>query len=266
MTDEKTKSVRRITVAIDASRRSADALTTAADIAARIRAELTALLVEDVNLWSLAELPFAIELDRTSGAPRRLDANAVARTLQADADRVRRMLQLESERCRIATSMKVVRGHYVATAMEAADETDLVVLGTVSELGLSIGRVTRRGARPPTRIKRVKPVWILYDGSEAAQRGLALARDFTTERNTELVVLITDDGDHDELLRRAREQLQNTSARYQGIGNRDAVQLFNAIVAEGAMLCILPRAASTLIERLPATLLDRLGCPLVVVS
>ncbi len=266
MTSSNTKTVRRITVAIDATRRSADTLIAAADIAARISGELTALFVEDVNLCSLAELPFAVELDRTSGVTRRLDPNVVARALEVDVERVRRLLQVESERRQITTSLKVVRGHYVAAAIEATNETDVVVLGTMSGLGLSIPRLTPKGGRPRTQARRAKPVWMLYDGSAAAARALTLARDFTKERDAELVVVIPDDDRYDDSLRKAKKKLEGTPARYQRVRNWDAVELFKNIVTEGCMLCVLPRTTSALIEQLPAAWLDRLACPVVVVS
>ena len=135
-----------MTVVIDASRGSVETLKTAADIAARVQAHLMALFIEDINLFSLAELPFARELDRTSGAARPLERHAVTRALQADAKRVQQVLQVESEHRQITASMKVVRGHYVSAAMEAAEETDVVILSNVTGVRL---RTVKPSALPP---------------------------------------------------------------------------------------------------------------------
>ena len=50
--------IRRILVALDASEASRAAIRSAVDLAARFRAELVGLFVEDVNLLRSAQLPF----------------------------------------------------------------------------------------------------------------------------------------------------------------------------------------------------------------
>lgn len=64
----------RVLIALDANLRSLDALRLAAELAARLEAELLALFVEDVNLIRLAGLPFAREVDRSSAVERQLAA------------------------------------------------------------------------------------------------------------------------------------------------------------------------------------------------
>ncbi|PKN22384.1 MAG: hypothetical protein CVU64_24985, partial [Deltaproteobacteria bacterium HGW-Deltaproteobacteria-21] len=58
--------IRRILVAMDPSYRSVGALDVAAELAARLGAELSAVFVEDVDLLHLAELPFAMEIGSRS--------------------------------------------------------------------------------------------------------------------------------------------------------------------------------------------------------
>ncbi|WP_054774730.1 hypothetical protein [Methylogaea oryzae] len=54
----------RILVALDATRHNPAALEAATLLAARTRAELLALFVEDLGLFHLAQLPFAMETGR----------------------------------------------------------------------------------------------------------------------------------------------------------------------------------------------------------
>ncbi len=62
----------RVLVALNASRRDYQALELAASLAARKRVELLAVFVEDINLFNLAELPFAKEIVRASAVEREL--------------------------------------------------------------------------------------------------------------------------------------------------------------------------------------------------
>ena len=65
--------IRRILVGLDASPRSLSALEVACDLAARFRAELEGLFVEDIDLLRACELPFTREIRFFSGARHRLD-------------------------------------------------------------------------------------------------------------------------------------------------------------------------------------------------
>lgn len=266
MNDPSKKTETRVTVVIDASRGSLDTLKTAADIAARVQAHLMALFIEDINLFSLAELPFARELDRTSGAARPLDRHAVTRASQADAKRIRQLLQVESEHRQITASMKVVRGHYVSAAMAAAEETDVVIMSNVTGVRL---RTVKTPARTPrslvARAGGPKPVWTLFDGTPAAGRALTMAKDFSKQREAELVVLVANQS-FGRLVGEAKDLLGDTPARYQPIASVEASEILNAMLAEGSSMLFWPRGESTLFEKLPAFLLDELVCPLVVVS
>ncbi len=126
-------SIDRILLAIDASLQGEDVLETAVDTAALLKAHLLVLFVEDTNLLRLAELPFAKELDRSSGTTRSLEPGGIRRALQADAQRFRKRLNKASEKRKIRVSMKVVRGHCVSTAMEMAGRGDVVVLSNITK-------------------------------------------------------------------------------------------------------------------------------------
>ena len=266
MTDVNPRSVPRITVAIDASRRSLQALRTAADVAARVQAHLMALFVEDVNLFSLAQLPFASELDRASGNPRRLDADGIARAVHADVERVRQLLHAESERHGITTSLKVVRGHYVAAAMEAAGDTDMVFLSSTTRTFEALGVVARTRRRAVNCAEVSKLTWTMFDGSPAADRALALARDFSAKRKCELVIMIPDHEQFESLHRKAQSLLGASPARYAPIAALEAEEITKVMAAQECALFVLPRGESSLCNELPTFLLDKLTCPLVMVS
>ena len=80
-------SSRRILVVLDASPFGLEALEAAAGLAARLRAELQGLFVEDVDLLRLAGLPFARELAYSS-SQRRLDVATMEHVLFGTAEAV----------------------------------------------------------------------------------------------------------------------------------------------------------------------------------
>ena len=85
MTSADNQTIRRILVAIDASRQDLESLEHAAELAACEQAKLTALFVEDATLFQLAELPFAQEYDLSSGSARALEPQSVARARASHA-------------------------------------------------------------------------------------------------------------------------------------------------------------------------------------
>ena len=154
----------RVLVAVDAPLRGCDNLETAADFAAHLGTDLLALFVEDINLLKLADLPFAQELDRSSGVVRPLDTAMIARALQADAEKLRWRLNEQSRKRSISVSMQIVRGHYVDSAMQLAGESDIVLLSDIAGLPYS-----PEGVRAST-----------VGGRHRAKSGLGVVRRHTT--------------------------------------------------------------------------------------
>jgi nucleotide-binding universal stress UspA family protein len=98
--------IRRILVALDASRQSVAALQVAADLASHLEAELVGLFVEDINLLRLAELPFAREVGSYSATRRRLNTRQVERQLKVQAERARRALEAYADRASVRWSLR----------------------------------------------------------------------------------------------------------------------------------------------------------------
>src|SRR5690554_5853437 len=108
---ERTEKPVRILVALDASRRVDRLLDVAAALAAHRKAELAALLIEDVNLFHLAELPFATEVDSVCGIERKVDPLEMSHIIQLRVAQVRQMLMQLGRSRRLQVSLTVVRGH-----------------------------------------------------------------------------------------------------------------------------------------------------------
>ncbi|HKI63833.1 MAG TPA: hypothetical protein VKA16_04330 [Burkholderiales bacterium] len=119
--------LRRIVVGLDAGPRGRATLQAAAQLAARMQAELVGLFVEDIDLLHLAGLPFAREVGYPSATLRPLDVAAMERALRAAADEVQRMLATIAGRGPLSWSFRIARGAVLSELRAAAADGDIVV-------------------------------------------------------------------------------------------------------------------------------------------
>lgn len=140
------QAIRRIVLALDASSDPLAILEAAVMLAARHRAELEAVFVEDADILCVAELPFVRQVNPTTGRPMALDAAAVERELRLIAGRTRRALEARARAMHVTWSFSVVRGRSRQAVPEAATRADLVVFGAPNRSlirALSAGCSTR---------------------------------------------------------------------------------------------------------------------------
>ena len=221
-----------------------------------------ALFIEDVNLIKLAELPFAKELDRSSGVMRPLDPDALTRALQADAQKLQQRLAEESERRQISVSMKVIRGQYLTAAMQMAEKSDIVFLNDITTLPYGMAITGRpRTRRIPIRHK---PIWIFYDGSTETQRCLSLALSLAEKDRSELIVVFTDGAAGDKLDTQ-RDQIARDypDLRCQFLPLSDKETLRQTVEQTRCSVLVLPRKEQ---DRQGAdSIFDRIKCPRILV-
>ncbi|MDJ0957645.1 MAG: universal stress protein [Arenicellales bacterium] len=252
----------RILVAVEPSLQSYDALETAAEFASHLKAHLMALFIEDVNLLKLAELPFAKELDRSSGVMRPLEPRALTRALQADAQKLQKRLAEESERRQISVSMKVVRGQYLTTAIQMAEKSDIVFLNDITTL--TYDRI--RTGTPRTRRIPIghKPIWIFYDGSTETQRCLALALSLAQKDRSDLLVVFTDSTAGDKLDSQ-RDQIArdypDLSCQFLPLSDKES--LGQTVEQKGCSVLVLPRTEQY--RQAADSSLSQIKCPRILV-
>lgn len=119
----------RVLALLDASRHSLAALQAAVELAARRRAELVALYVEDQDLLHSAEFPFAVEVGARSGLARPLSPAQMEATVARQLQRARGALEAAVAGRNLAHSLQVSRGRVVAAALAIAGPHDMLVLG-----------------------------------------------------------------------------------------------------------------------------------------
>lgn len=271
--------IRRILVALDASRHSLAALEAAAEMAAGLKAELQGLFVEDVNLLRAAGSPVAREVRYPFVAAARLDRARMERELRAQAAQARQALVAACERRRIKWSFRVVRGEVTAEVLEAALEADLLSLGKASRPLIRrarLGSTARAAAAQATssvlllqRDAGIKPpVTVTYDGSPTARQALRIAVHLARKKGKGyLAVLIVADTSDEEYRLQAETaawlRRQGLLICYRRLAGASVATLTNKVRSEESGVLVLN---STLLppEALQA-LLDEIDCPVLLV-
>jgi nucleotide-binding universal stress UspA family protein len=117
----------RIVVPLDATSEYRTAIDTAARLAARAKAPLHGVFVEDEDLLNLASLPFARQVTPSAGAEP-FTTESIELHLQAQAERARQELFAAARQYRVRCTFEIVRGAS-EMAVSGASERDLVVSG-----------------------------------------------------------------------------------------------------------------------------------------
>jgi nucleotide-binding universal stress UspA family protein len=270
--------IRRILVALDASRHSLAALEAAAELAASLEAELEGLFVEDANLLRLAGLPVAREMRYPFAAPARLDQARMERALRAQAAQARQALAAASERRHVEWSFRVVRGDVAPEVLAAALEADLLTLGKASRpliRRVHLGSTARAAAeRSPCCVLMLQrdvgirsPVVVTYDGTPTARKALRLAAHLAHEQAGNLTVLIV--ADVPDAAERLRAEVcdwlrgRGLSVRYQWLPDASGATLTHKVRSESSGVLVL--SSTILAPEALQTLLDTVDCPVMLV-
>jgi len=125
-----TLAVERIVVALDAASENRGAINTAARLAARWKARLHGVFVEDDDLIRLATLPFARQVTLALGVER-LTLQQAERQMRAFAERARRELAAAAARHAVEWSFEIVRDD-ATQAIGADPARDFLVCGATT--------------------------------------------------------------------------------------------------------------------------------------
>ena len=270
--------IRRILVALDASRHSLAALEAAVELAASLEAELQGLFVEDINLLRLAGLPVAREVLYPFVAATRLDRARMERELRAQATQARRALAAACEQRQIKWSFRVVRGEVAPEVLAAALEADLLSLGKASRpltgrvrLGSTARAAAAQAPRSVLLLQRGvgigPPVVVTYDGSSTARQALMMATRLAQKEGCYLTVLIL--ADTPDVARRLHAQAADflrghrLVIRYRRLVDAGVATLAHEVRTEGSGVLVL--SGTILSSEALQVLLDEVDCPVLLV-
>ena len=161
----------RITVMLGSSDADRTALEMLSLLAAETSAEILGLFMEDIELLSLADLPVAREYCCLTQVERQLDPADLQRQLRVQARAAQQTLAAIAERVGFSWSFRTVRGSLPGLLQNAAQEMDIMLLCAARRTLPLPGHVVSTPLPRPSS----QPVSVIFDGSAAAQRALAVA-------------------------------------------------------------------------------------------
>jgi len=201
-------------------------LKAAAELAARMNAELIGIFVEDINLLRIADLPFSQEIRRYGSEPENMSTAELERLLRMQARQAETSLRHEAEIFRVHHTFNVRRGIVPREVLAAALGADLLVLGRsgrspTCRKGLgSTARSALSGSAKNVLLMRTgfsaedEAVLVLYDGSASSRDALAIAVTLVRPGNMlHILVLPQNAGDESELERELAKLLPSAILR-----------------------------------------------------
>lgn len=255
---------KRLLVAVDIMQDSA-LLELAVSLARHQCAQLSALFIEDINLYHLAGLPFATEVDRVTSAELKFDSDKIGAAADCRIKRIRQRLDDLAKQSELTVSLTVVRGRYLDEALAAAATADLLLLNK------------SRGGRSPslekyTGKRYVPPVWAVCDGSDASIRALRLAAEIAESNGSGLNVILQNRSENGvaELEQQAKASIAGARVvRHffiQSSRNYDAI--LHYVLQRGCSLVVMRADEQDQVSSQSAASLfaDRVGCPVLLVS
>jgi hypothetical protein len=281
---------RRLLVALDAADDAQALLDIAADMAARMRADLAGLFIEDMDLLGLGDNPLIRVVSAHAAQTRALATSEIERALRRQVAAARAALERAAKARRLQASFAVQRGRLAAT-IHALEEPDLIVVrrgagnvqaapGTrrarVSAATRQVVLAARRSvivmdihrAVPPAR--GFGRLVVLYDGSPETERALAAAAEVADRRGGDGITVLpvaANDAAADALSARARAILVELGQRTE-TGPRvapDLTSVCRAAQQSGPGLLVLHAAHQMLTGDGMARLLDDVDCSVMVV-
>lgn len=255
----------RITVLLAATGRDDSALELLKLLASDTPAEILGLFVEDINLLNLAELPVAREYCRLTHTERRLESIDLERQFRIQARAAERALGTIAGSAGYTWRFRTVRGVLDTLLTEALEEMDLMLLTATRQTPRPL-----QGNPSPTGIahRARHPIAVIYNGSEAAQHALGLARRMTRMSGQRLSVLLVaeDLREAEALHQQASTLLESTPAVFHEYIQTDAGELLQAVRSQQASTLILASDAPVLLQDGIEMLLEKLSCPAVLIK
>lgn len=266
--------IRRITIALGREMPDAMVLEAIIRLAARAHAEVAGLFVEDINLFRLAELPFALEYCRLTRVSQPLQAAVVERQMRIQAATAQRALATAAERAGIKWSFRTTRGSVSTQLLLAVTEVDLLVLGAAPDLLLHVHEgVLRSGVHRAREVLRAResapgrPIMVAYDPSTSAQRALQVAAPLARDDGRPLLVLIMAETEEDaeRLRQQAVERLGEQTAYFQRLIQPSLTNLLKTVRSGDAAALVIGASDPVLELRAFNMLREGLRCPAFLV-
>lgn len=227
-------------------------------------AEIHGLFVEDIELLSLAGLPLAREICRLTHVQRNVQAPELERQFRIQARAAEQALTALASRRGLQCSFRTVRGEPATLLRETLEAMDLMLLGAARQaLSLAESRpFASRGG------DLGRPVVVIFDGSETAQRALEVAVQLARAGAHALTVLLVanDPAALDALRTQATDRMGRLPAVFRKAVEPDTGELIRLVQSSRARSLVIGRNEDLLTPDSIERLRNLPGCPVVLVS
>jgi len=267
---------KRILVTMDHSGYGMSILRVAAGMAAELQGELLGLLVEDINLIRLAELPFSQEVSLFAEGGSHLCPDTLEKQLRSQAERLRHNLASVAGQRKIPWSFRLARGRLAAEIMAVMREVDVLIFGQMQgvfppPLRLSSTLSGRRSLPVDGLLTQgfQQPIMVFFNGSLSSGRVLKTAT-LLVRKNGERLVVILPAVEPDRLLELEKQvvnwqQQAQLQLRFMSLLNNDISALVQLGRGRHVGALILGQDSFSLDESSITKLLDYPNYPVVLV-
>lgn len=255
--------IRRITVALDASAQDRQTLKAALRMATDLEAELEGVFVENPDLLKLAELSFSREVRETSLKQHAMDAQRLEREFRVQANRTRQALEEAARPHGVNCSFRVWRGRVSTQFAQMAAETDALILGPIGTFKTII---PRHHARPVMEAEN--SFGVLFTGSEASERALAIAAKLAAQQKAELqIFLLAAESGNDALHQQANTLVNgiSTPVRYVILEQSNIKNLAQEARRAGNQVLFIPRDRILNGDQAVWDCIETSGCPIILI-
>ena len=213
--------LRRIVVAMDSSLHSQAAAEAAVELAARFKAALEGLFVEDVNLINLADHPLCRLVSFPTAEARAPDPVALQRYIRGECARAQRTLESMAARMQLRPGFRILRGRVESEIVTAASGADLLVVGVAGRGGqarahpgsvalAAVERATRSVLVYRSGVSAGGAPLVCFDGSDGAIKVLDAAVSLQRDSKREMrIVLMPRERSDLETLRETIDRLSS---------------------------------------------------------
>ena len=218
-------------------------------LAAATECALHGLFVEDIDLLSVAKLPFIQEVTLSGGRPRSMDDRQLQRSLNAFSSQFRQALENQAEKFSLSCSYSVVRGHRQRLELDELDQSAFLIHG--------------QALRPRARIHGQQRIVLLGEKLLPLLPALEALLQNSSALRTELLVLAQPGQGQDSILAELQELLSNHANVVPVVLPADS--LFRLAAARSnAIDCIIASRVPGIISL--AQVLQLASCPVIIAA
>jgi hypothetical protein len=226
-------------------------------IAAIGEGHLQGLFIEDVDLLSVAELPFTKEISYHTAQARLTDLHSTQRTLRSLADKFRRYLEQSAQASKVACSYDYRQGRVLDIGTAAESDISFIVIGQ----GRAQGRTNRLKSHARQTIQRIL---VIEDHTPFLLQALRVVLNQMHKQKAEITLLTLSHSESETSIAKQIETIAHSDSRVTlHQYNYDQLSEILATTASRYDYTVVSKNESP--ENL-TEIINQLSCPIILVN